>query len=219
MIEDSVHRVLDAQDLKIIKKNHFVLDSLRKVVPLQGSRVFGNIEDLDFIVPSLFQSLFYSVKVNINCFLMNLCWTLGLYKTAENLMIEGYDLIGDSILPARGSIIAKFFADRINVKKIQKLKEKQVNYYEQSLNLSVPIKLNLKDKDKKHLRGYPLILPIDQADRIIKYIRQNNLLVRAELASSNWSKSMRIIYLPLGLHVTQKCQINIIRLVKNKFRL
>lgn len=213
LIEDSVHRVLDLQAIKIIKKNHFVVDSLRKVIPIQGSRVFGRTCDLDFNVPSVFNSLSYFIKVNINCLLMNIFWTLGFCKKAEKLMLAGYDLIGDSIFPVRGSIIARFFSDRINVDKIQNLKKKQVNYYEQKLIETLSVKLKLKENDKKNLRGYPLILPVSAGNKILKYLREQGLLVRFELEDSLWSKKHKIIYLPLGFDLSRKSQDKICFLV------
>lgn len=218
LIEDAVHRVVDAGDYKIIRTNHFVMDSLRKVVPLQGAHIIGNTSDLNFNPPPALQSYLYFIKVNINCMLMNICWTLGFNKWAEYLMLKGYGLIGDEIKPARGSLIAKFLSDRLDIKNIQKLREKQVNFYKEKLNNFLPFRLSLKNKDKKHLRGYPVILSISKAEKILHFLRKNGLLVRFELEGSNWSKKQKIIYLPLGFHVNDRIQDKICFLVNEAYR-
>jgi len=63
LIEDSVHQLVNPEEIKFIKKNHFIIDSLRKVIPLQGSNLFGNIKDIDFSESQIFQSFRYSLKV------------------------------------------------------------------------------------------------------------------------------------------------------------
>jgi len=41
LIEDCVHRLVDPAHIKFLTKNHYIIDSLRKVAPIQGSRVFA----------------------------------------------------------------------------------------------------------------------------------------------------------------------------------
>jgi len=215
LIEDSVHRTANPNDLKILKKNHFIIDSLRKVVPLQGARIFGRSEDLDFNVPPIFQSIFYAFKVNALWLLMLISWTLGMYKLAEKLMIQGYDLIGDSKLPARGLFINKFLSDRLNISYLQRCKEKQVNYYEKELNKILPVKLHILIDDKKHLRGFPVILPKKHANEILLASKRGGLFVRFELDGSEWAKKQKIIYLPLGIYMTEKQQEKVCDLIKS----
>ena len=219
LIEDAVHRVLNATDFKIIKRNHFIIDSLRKVIPIQGAHLYGNIDDLNFDVPNVFQSIIYRFKVNYYWFLMVMTWTIGLGKKAEKNMIKGYNIIGDSIKPSRGSVIGRLLSDRINVASLQKIKIKQVNIYEKEIKNVVPIKLTIKDSDKKHLRGYPVILPLVSSAKILKYLRSNNLLVRFELDGSDWSKGQKIIFLPLGFQMSDSQQKEVCKLVKSAFTL
>lgn len=206
LIEDSVHRVLDSSKIKIIKKNHFVIDSLRKVVPMQGSNVYGRIEDIDFSSPKFFQSFIYKAKVNILWFLMETAWTFKLFSFAEILMLAGYDLIGDPIKSASGNFLANFFAERVDVQTLFKLKKDQVNTYENKLKKVLPFKIELQDSDKSQLRGYPVILSKKAALKFVKVLRANGILVRFELEGSAWTKNQKIIYLPLGPQLTKKHQ-------------
>lgn len=215
LIEDAVHRALDVKDFMIIKKNHFVMDSLRKVVPIQGSRLYGRIEDLDFEAPVLTQSFIYSLRVNFLWFLMTMAWSLNFQKIAEKLMIKSYRLIGDSILPARGHLTQKYFSDRLDISRIQKTKRQQAIYYEENLGGCLPVKLEISDKNKRHLRGYPVILPSARAGKILRYLRDRGLMVRFELDDSPWAKKQKIFYLPLGVYIGGKQLKEVAALVKS----
>jgi hypothetical protein len=215
LIEDSVHRVVDPKDFKIFKKNHFIINSLRKVVPIQGSWLYGDRADLDFYEPPFYQSFGYRIRVNILWFLMVAAWTLKLFTLAEKLMLIGYDLIGDSILPAKGSYIAKFLAVRLDSRKIEETKNEQVIYYEKELGKILPIKLSISDKDKRKMRGFPVVLSQKNAKNILNFLRGNGLLVRFELNDSGWSKKQKIIYLPLGIYMTRGQQTMVCNLVRS----
>lgn len=215
LIEDSVHRVLDPSKIKIIKKNHFVIDSLRKVVPIQGSDVYGRVEDIDFSSPKFSQSFIYKTKVNILWFLMELAWTFKLFSPAEKFMIAGYDLIGNSEKAASGTFLSDFFATRINAQRLFKLKKTQIDVYEKKLAKVLPIKIEFQNSDKSQLRGYPVILPKNAALKLIKVLRANGILVRFELEGSGWTKNKKIVYLPIGPQVTKNYQYRICELSYN----
>jgi hypothetical protein len=217
LIEDSVHRIIKPTEIKIIKRNHFVIDSLRKVVPLQGARIFGRSEDLNYKEPPIYQSAFYALGVNVLWLLMQVFLTLGMYKLAEKMMIIDYKLIGNSKLAARGLILNRFLSERLNISKIERSKVNQTDYYEKELNKILPIRLKIPLKDKKHLRGFPIILPIAKSQNILDYLRNKGLLLRFELNNSTWAKKQNIIFLPLGIHMTEKQQDQVCDLVKNAF--
>lgn len=217
LIEDCVHKTLDPKGIHIYKKNHFLINSLRKVVPLQGTSLYGRIKDLDFDSPPYYQSLFYSLKVNILWCIMVLFWKTGKLIDAEKFMLKGYDLIGDKILPAKGSILFKHLENFIDYAKIKKIKIKQSKIYQNNLGQikSPPI----STFDFGNLRGWPIILPINKADRILKRIRDQKLLLRFELNDCDWSKNQKIIYLPLGPYLKSKDIRKISTIVKNAWQI
>lgn len=219
LVEDCVHRLIDPKEIRILKKNHFIIDSLRKVVPIQGARIFGKVVDIDFKVPPFYQSMFYALGVNTLWFLMVICWTFGLYKLAEKLMIAGYNLIGDSKLPARGLTVNRFLSDRLDISKIERYKINQVDYYEKELNKVLSFRLKLLLEDKKYLRGLPIILKKNKAQKVLNFLRKNNLMVRFELDGSKWSKSQKIIYLPLGPQISTDNLAQICSLVIKSMKL
>ena len=215
LIEDSVHRIVDPEEIKIFKKDHFIIDSLRKVVPLQGSNIYGRVEDLDFSAPPFYQSFFYSIRVNLLWALMVLGWSLRFGRIAERLMLRGYSLIGDSMLPARGPFPANFLSSRINTGEIRDIRKHQAIYYEKELGKFLPVKISLSGEDRASLRAYPVILDKEYAGWILKFLRTNDLLVRFELNDSGWSRKQKIIYLPLGIQMTEKEQGTVCGLVKS----
>lgn len=213
LIEDSVHKIVNPNSIRIYKKNHFVIDSLRKVIPLQGSNLYGRKGDLDFNGPSHSQSFIYSIKVHLLWFLMIVAWNIGLYKFAEKLMIIGYDLIGDSEEPARGFVLFRFLFEFIDYDKIYKAKKRQIKIYNNHLKSTV----KLDKSDWQEMRGYPLVLNNISAKRILKYLRAHNLTVRFELNESRWTRKRKLVYLPLGPFINDDQIGYISRLVLKSF--
>lgn len=215
LIEDAVHKIINPSKIKIIKKNHYIIDSLRKVVPVQGSNLYGRTSDIDFSAPIFLQSFFYKTKVNFLWFLMEIAWSLKLFSLGEKLMIAGYDLIGDSRKSASGSILADFFAKRVDGEKLFKIKKHQAKTYQAKLREVLPYELKISDVNRGELRGYPVILPIKTATKLVKVLRNESLLVRFELEGSKWTKKQKIIYLPLGPQLTKECQNQVCELSYN----
>ena len=191
LIEDCVHKIVDPSKLKFIKKNHFIIDSLRKVVPLQGSSLYGKIDDLDFKSPPFYQSIFYSIKVHYLWLLMNFFWFFKITNKARKTMKTGYDLIGDSKKPATGFFLFAFIQKFINIDKIKTIKETQVEFYEKNIKTNIPYSAN----DKSELMAYPIRLPL---------ISTPPSPFDFELNDSKWSKKQKIIYLPLGPYLNNQ---------------
>jgi hypothetical protein len=228
IIEDSAHLLINPERIRIIKKNHFIIDSLRKVVPLQGSNVFGNVKDLNFSAPPIFQSFHYSLRVIFLWLEMIFFWNLSnlfaknnlsnfFAETAEKLMTKGYDLIGDNKLSARGFFIFGFIQQFIDYKKIGKIKKRQIEVYEEKLGDIIPVNINYSDKDRSEMRGWPIVLPINRAKTVLKFLRKNGLKIRFELNDSIWSRKQKIIYLPLGPHLNTLKVLSISDLVIKSF--
>lgn len=226
LIEDSVHRIIDPNKIEIFNDNHFIIDSLRKVVPIQGARVYGSTNGINFSEPHLFQSLFYSLRVHWLWFTMTLFWTISNYcpikifssffaRNAENVMLSGYDIIGDAKLSAKGGGVGRIMSQHINVSKIKKRKLVQADIYEKKLNDIFFKKTKLSITDKEYLKGYPFILPIDKAGKILNSLRKNNLLTRFELDDSLLSKKQKVIYLPMHIYMSEKQQKEVIEVVRN----
>lgn len=229
IIEDSVHRLIDSEKVLLIHPNHLIIDSLRKVTCLQGSVVYGNHDYLDFNEPGILQSIRYRHKVTTLWLLMNMFWlssqithgtkvSSSLAKTANYLMLRGYQLIGDSQLPARGSIIFSLIQRFVDPTKIEFIKSDQVQYYESQLSnlpksiFSVP---TYQSTDRSHLIAYPLVITPKFANKTVKTINNKGLMLRLELNDSVWSQRNKIIYLPLGPHLSSVDLDRVVTIIKS----
>jgi len=217
LIEDCVHKIVDPKKIKFLRKNHFIIDSLRKVVPLQGSVVYAQKNDINFSEPNILQSWKYATSVTLLWAIMNFFWgltqifrrrklSIWFANKANKIMKTGYDLIGNNLLPARGFFVFNFLQQFVDAEMIRQTKIKQVDFYEKRLiNLPKNIfqKVPYNDSDKAELIAYPLVLPIDAADKILYQIQGQGLMLDFELNDSQWSKKQKIIYLPLGPHIKE----------------
>lgn len=228
LIEDSVHSILNPSKLKIRKANHFIIDSWRKVMPLQGSALYGRVEDMNWSEPPMTQSLIYSISIILLWILFqfslwcesksngNIAKLFG--RLAEWSMLRGYDIIGEDKDAAVTLPIFKSLHKRINHEKIKKIKTRQVEIYEKEMASIIDgkyiKKAEMTMKDKGRLRGYPLILDTDIADNLLKKIRGAGLYARFELNDSPWAKLRKVIYLPLGPHLTTENIEEVVNLLK-----
>lgn len=220
LIEDCVHRIVNPKKIKFIVSRHVIIDSVRKVTPLMGSNLYANAK-IKIQQTPWWHTIFYQFRVTIwwaifQCCLISVTktkskkWKIKWNKLAEKAMLKGYDIIGDNkkagALSKTFSKILQRFSTRIDHKNIQNIKERQVKKYLKKLK---PIWKNKKifqikfpKIDFKNLRGLPIGLKNAHADSILQKIRQRGLLIRFELEDSAWSQKQKVIYLPLGPHIS-----------------
>ena len=218
LIEDSVHRVIDPQKIIFITENHYIIDSLRKVVPIQGSWAYSQSKIPKIVVVTNLQTIWYRSQVFFWWILMQFCLIIVNYSKnklvkkwgntlAEIAMKLGYDVIGDHKLPSCGNFGMAWLSSKLDIEKIYVVKEKQALLYSRLLKseLKKPylFPIPFGDSDNRHLRGFPLGIELKFADSFLQYIRKNNILVRFELNDSDWSKKQKIVYLPMGIHITK----------------
>lgn len=225
LIEDSVHRIVDPNQVKLLKPNHFIMDSLRKVVPLQGSRLIGRTEDLSFQEPLWSQSFFYSLQIVLKWGLMVFCWN-GCHlfagtkvaswfaSLAEKVMWWGYDQIGDLLLPARGWKIFEKLSSRIDTSRIGEVKKQQVKHYLKCFKQTDEVQLiKFPMKEAGKLRGVPVKLDRSIAEQWLTQVRRQGLKLRFELNDSIWSQKQKVVYLPLGPYLTDQQIFQICQLI------
>lgn len=217
LIEDCVHRVIDPSKLKLISSKHFVIDSLRKVVPIQGCNVYSSIPLPRITISQSFSTIIYRLGVmwwwiymqhylRLTYYSPNIANSLKYNLLAEKYMIRGYDLIGRSKRVSPGIWIMRYLSRKLPITQIEESKIIQAKKYASAIkklinthNFWVP---KIGPKDSGLLRGYPLIIHISIADRFLKHMRNGGVLIRFELNDSPWSKKQKIVYLPMGIHLT-----------------
>jgi hypothetical protein len=231
LIEDCVHKILEPDQIRFLKSNHYLLDSLRKVVPIQGSWVYSQnkIKSISFF--QYVKTLIYRVKVFYWWVLLQfyLCRVFfsksnevksRINQKAEWSMLRGYDVIGNHRCGSSGIFLMKFLYKFLNLKKIKDCKIRQVEYYLKFFNklnreeLFIP---KFRKKDFRELRGFPLIIQIDKADSLLEYLRKNKFLLRFELNDCLWSQKQKIIYLPLGIYLSQDDLERVVKVFEKYF--
>lgn len=213
LIEDCVHRLLDPRKIKILDQRHYLIDSLRKVAPLQGSRVFSQEKIKPPAVADRLATLIYRSRVLFWWLIMQLALLWNYYsknpkgnQLATQAMEKGYDIIGDHKRPSPNFWLFNQLSHHLDYEKIEKFKLEQTNLYNARLQaiLSKNTSLFLIPftlADRSQLRGFPLGIKIDEAEKFLSFCQQNQLHLRLELNDSPWALKQKIVYLPMGTHV------------------
>lgn len=212
-IEDSVHSIISPREVSFVRKNHFIIDSWRKVVPLQGSTIYYKEGDL----PSNFRQsrniTLPMLEIMSLWFLMQVALILQKYTPryfarplglfAEKLKLQSYEKIGDTSYSSGTLGVCTYLSQRLAVDRIRDSKTSQVEVYEtligdliQNNNRVFPIWK--RKTDAGLMKAYPIGLRLPFAEKFIQTLRSSGLLVRSELDESIWGKENNVIFLPLG---------------------
>ncbi len=218
-IEDCVHKVVDHQSVKLLHNRHFLIDSLRKVVPIQGSFLYSKVRIPKIgLVQSISTSpyrlgmMFWWFAMQVNLLLAYISKNphrrTEYNLIAERKMLRGYELIGKSHLGSPGPIITNKLAEHLVTKNIMVCKVQQFNLYKPIVQLLTRTRLfwlpTMKKSDRKNLRGFPLIIHLSVADTFLQYLRNKGVIIRFELNDSLWSRRQKIVYLPMGIHLNNE---------------
>jgi hypothetical protein len=215
LIEDSVHRLVNPAGIKFLTDNHFIIDSLRKVSPLPGSRMF--VKSPEVFCPNQVNPFLsaYSMKAAFLYFVFRLLQTFGFIFNSsvllgfahEHLLRVHDDLVGDSPLPHGGFLINKFLSKYFNHSRIEGLKRTQTGWYrkyfqrvfksDQFYPVSIP------PSDYGFLHVYPLGFNHPPSQNLITYLHSKNIPVWFKFTDSPWSQKRGVLFLPLGFHVSE----------------
>ncbi len=214
IIEDSVHRLLDPRKIKLLSDRHFVIDSLRKVSPLPGSRLFGSPAALSsftshtsyfnryFMLSSFYYLLFRFVLAL--GFVIN---SAALVSLAHQQLLKTHDdLIGDSFTPQPGLPVFLPLIHRLNYAKLNRLKKRQVTLYRRYFRsiFSSPwfYQPDIPVSDYPHLHIFPLGFTRPPSSDLARFLRLKHLPVWFKFLDTPWSQSRGVLFLPLGFHVS-----------------
>lgn len=219
LIEDCVHRIIDPQKLYFFSHRHFAIDSLRKVVPVQGSNLYSSIPMPPTTAISQLLTTPYRLGVLVwwlimQSFLVSAHYAksstlASLYnRLAEGTMLRGYKLIGKSRLPSRGIGWMDTLSRRIAIPRIEQTKSSQARLYRSALQKLIASNdhfwlPSMQVRDDKYLRGFPLIMDVDVAQDFLDYFRSTGIMLRFELNDSGWSERHKIVYFPMGPHISK----------------
>lgn len=218
ILEDCVHRIIRPNQISLLCKRHVLIDSLRKVVPLQGSFIYGSSRVLTYDPPRISVGLRYRLMVIFYFLLYQVALLAQQNALAEWAMIRGYTIIGDHTVGVSGDTIFKTLFRHIHIQRIREIKKIQTELYITKLHTDIKnssrfFSIPFSDADKEELRGFPIGIHRGYRSRFINLLRKSDFITRLELAGSPWSQKYGIIYLPLGPHVSRQEQNNVINVI------
>jgi hypothetical protein len=214
VILDRVHSLIDPSPDFFPQTDRFLLlNSYRKVSPLPGSlavfsrnaRPASRMKWTRYLV----KGYLYWVSYQLNLRLSRILRITSLAMHAAERQLQCHD---DHIGNAESSTpLPRLFArptEYLAIAKVKQTKQEQASYYrgifqgyEHRFSKNMWPMMNV-DQYLTELRGYPLILKEPYATRFINECRSKGLLVIAQLEDSIWSKTQKLVLLPLGPHLS-----------------
>lgn len=215
ILEDAVHRLIDPKEITLINERHVVMDSLRKVSPLPGSRMFGAEAMLNFRQAPHTKVNFYLLKslwwyINFRFVLSCGFWLKNsrMLVFAHEELLDRHDaIIGDEAPAQPGLGILKPLVNRINPEAIRKVKNEQAKLYEKYLTKvwknKFFYKVKIERADFPYLHVYPLGFRLRPKKKLEKLLHDNGIAVWYKYTESPWSRNKSVLFLPLGFHITE----------------
>lgn len=214
VIEDSVHRIVEPQKIKLFSDRHIIIDSIRKLTPLPGSQIFANAGVLAYPQQRLTLQTQQDMKAALKFWeeFQSLLSSDNFEEInyAYQLLNSGDNLIGDSLVPVRLDQVYLDKRQLLNLSKIKNTKEAQYIVYTKNLktvleNDLLTIQWNhYQQASETHacqLAFYPLILKSDYAFLLKEWLLHRQIQTFVEFSDSPWAVNKNILCLPLGPHV------------------
>jgi hypothetical protein len=213
ILEDNVHRLTDPATIKLLTARHVVMDSLRKVSPLPGSRLYGSKSFLNYSSPKPNIFSLYFTSSFISYLFFRLVFSIGMTVHSaflitlahDRVLVFHDDIIGDSLTPHAGLPLFRSMIDKFDYQKISAEKTRQVNLYEKYL---LPVfsnkhlhRVKIPKSDYGHLHVYPLVLHRAPDMDLEAYLYRKNLPVWFKFIDAPWCESKSVLFLPLGFHI------------------
>lgn len=217
LIEDYAHKIADPRTLRFVHTRHFVIESWRKVMPLQGASLYADASERHKLVPISSgvqrSDTWYIIGYWI---LMQWCLHVESWRVpyisrqcgawAYMCMRKGYDKIGDSQEPLALPLLFSRIRRRIRTHTILSVRQLQVSLYEKLIGHQIRsdarfFPIEWTDEDRAQLRAYPVGIVHEHTTQVVTALHKNGLFVQVELADSDWSQKHTVIFLPIGLHM------------------
>lgn len=216
IIEDCVQQLVDPEKIKLISNRHLIIDSLRKVLPLPGSRIIGTNKGLIFLPKRDFRMSKYFFRsfwyYTIFRFGLLLGFGLNNYqlvsRSHERVLKKHDDIIGNSNLPQTGLPFLRWFIDRIDYKKIAELKKKQIKIYKTAFGKLFKTKyffeITISASDEGSMHVYLLGVNKKWSESLMTFIKQNKIPIWYKFEDSPWSENRDVLFLPVGFDMNEQ---------------
>ncbi|MEK7592284.1 MAG: hypothetical protein AAB508_02705 [Patescibacteria group bacterium] len=221
IIEDSVHTLINPENISIHDKNHIIMDSVRKVSPLRGSFAYEIITGHKHTYSKQSSFSLYIISSIIMYYVFRIMLIFSelfrsgtLTKIAYKKILPIHDdIIGDDPIGHRGISITPILYPWVNFSKIEALKFTQVKLYQKSLKkLFLPkifFSISMLPQNFGMLHAYPIGIKIKPSTELISYLHSFNIFVWEKFSDCPWAKNKGVLLLPLGFHISNQDIIHI----------
>jgi hypothetical protein len=214
IIEDCVHKLINPEKVILYHKNHFLIDSLRKVSPLPGSFIYMikdscKLSSSNWLASPYypFLSYYYFLQFRLILLLGFIIKSPKFIKYAHEVVLLRHDnLIGDSLKGYKGLSVIPLIHQFINFSKVEDIKFKQYALYTKKL-ARVFTKLkkwyipSVKKSNIGTLSVYPLIYQGSTYQKLLPLLHNKGIPVWYKFTDSPWSLNRGVLFLPLGFHI------------------
>lgn len=206
VIEDSVHLLINPEEVSIKNNNHFIIDSLRKVSPLPGSFVYS----LPGVLTRKNQFPFtaYTLSTHVLFLLFKALFVFGvlfhstrLVRFAHEKVLNAHDAIVGDVFAGTHGFPPFVWAHRFfNFEKVKKIKKAQVELYNNILSEINQFSAPLVKSGQLH--AYPLVISRLPETAFEHFLHTKKAVVWFKYPDCLWSKKRSVLFLPLGFHVS-----------------
>ena len=206
LLEDHAHSLLDASELRIRGPGHVVMDSIRKVSPLQGSRV-ASAKTLSGAAWSLYRYrlLILHLGYRLLLFAARLSGGITTWRATDCIFERYTCLVGSARQPARGFFWDRWLVSRLSAAKARAARAPlAARAHALAASLARTSKifccLEFAESDFMRLRSYPLGLARPDLDgMLLRFLSQRGLRLDYIFPDCPFCRNLRLLMVPLGL--------------------
>lgn len=221
-IEDCAHRLLNPLEISIVGENHLVIDSLRKVTPFLGSRLFGvkkivtalQTETTAGVLPDRFRVVVAYRLWRTVFHAASMLRILFLWKLSEQLFENFNSRIGTLLTPQWGPGLSRAAVNMINVRDVKSKKAQIGALYHTSFSDTQSLTtIELTPGEIAELKCYPILLERSRAEALTGILEARGIYVDAIFPDSPACKTRCVIGLPIDISLASSSYNYIVKTV------
>ena len=209
IIEDYADSLLSEDEVKIIDKRHIAIDSLRKLLPIQGARIWHSklfCKPTTFNTYALKTFIFWNLTRAIGCIFDILKISL-IDNVRWDIFCRHSDLIGSSKEPCLGFKLDRFILNYICVETYKSLRSKVIDYYLDSFSsysFDNPWGVvKIADLDKKNVRFVIFRGPKGALVKLSDQLEQHGISTDTHFDDSPMGMQYDFLLLPSSLNINK----------------
>jgi hypothetical protein len=230
IIEDCADCVVLSDQICLIDSKHILIDSLRKILPLQGARLFF---DSKINLPNSSSGLFYFLKthlLHISYLILHSITEVTAYRwllnIKWNIFVWHSNSIGSHFEGVRGSPLFEYFLSKINLRSLKTKRGTLVKRYYQNLSPTISssnIKLLPQEPKEEGEIRFPILCGNKNTLSILAdKLEQFEIYVDLHFDDSPRAQMADYLLLPLtpcmNIEDIDKISSSILKILNNKYQ-